>query len=108
MILFGIRERTLEGPTHEGLACSRCRSTRFETYGRQRYFHLYWVPTLQLSRSLVAACTHCGHVISSETLPAHLVNQAAPAIFTPGRQLSRFTGLAITAGLVLLLALALH
>lgn len=107
MILFGIRERTLPGPTCEGAACPQCRSTRCETYGRQRYFHLYWVPTIPLSRSLIAECAHCGHIIPRDTLPAHLVNRTAPAIFTPGRQLSRFIGLVIALGLIVLLAMAL-
>lgn len=107
MILFGIRERTLRGPSYNGLACPHCRSTRFETHGRQRYFHLYWVPTIPLSRSIVAECASCGHTMPSDSLPAHLVNRTAPAIFTTGRTLSRFIGLVIAGSILVLLALAL-
>jgi hypothetical protein len=107
MILFGIRERTLRGPAYDGMACPQCSSSRFDTHGRQRYFHLYWVPTIPLSRSLVAECARCGHTLPGDGLPAHLVNHARPRIFTPARTLSRFVGLAIAGGLAVLLALAL-
>ena len=49
-------------------ACPACHSPSLSLVGMQRIFHIFWIPTLPLKKSTVAACASCAATYPLETV----------------------------------------
>ena len=97
MIIFGTKTKSL-GTRPVALACDACGSGPQVLVGQQRYFHLYWLPTLPLGKSAVAICGHCKRATASGDLALRLeIDGYRRDLRTPW---TMFLGLLLIAGLV--------
>jgi hypothetical protein len=101
MIIFGTNNKVIDGRTLVGTPCPTCSHTEYRTYGIQRYFHLYWIPTVPLSRRAGIECTHCQHALEGDAMPADMARQAWDGVFTGRSLVPMFTGLILIGLLVL-------
>ena len=63
MIFFGTRGKTAVGQSVTGPQCPNCQSTAFTSFGVQRYFHIYWIPTFPTGKHVGIECSNCKHTI---------------------------------------------
>ncbi len=100
MIVFGTRGRIVPGPRKQGIVCASCGKEEHATYGVLRYFHVFWIPIFPTARQPVLECVHCKKVLKGNEVPERARKEIAEKVFTRGRILPTFTGLAIFAVLV--------
>jgi len=101
MIFFGTRAKTIPGKPIEGIECPNCGHKQFVASGILRYFHLYWIPTLVTSKTVVIECNHCRRGLIDKELPKELLKELKPIIFRKRNIIPMFTGSIIIAFFVL-------
>lgn len=97
MIVFGTRGRAIPGPRKQGIVCESCGKEEHATFGVLRYFHVFWIPVFPTMKQLVLECTHCKKVLRGKEVPERVRRDIGEKIFTRGRVLPLFSGLAIVA-----------
>lgn len=108
MIIFGTRGTTVGGQNVEGIECPSCGNNQFATFGIQRYFHLFWIPTFPTSRVVGVECRHCKKTLVGKELPAELSKQIKPAVFNKKNILPMFSGLIVITLFVLFVAYSIQ
>lgn len=100
MIVFGTRGKVIRGPRRHGPACANCGQVEHATAGVLRYFHVFWIPIFPTGKVPVLECLHCKKALTGKEIPEPARRQVADAVFTRGRVLPMFTGLAVLVALV--------
>ncbi len=101
MIFFGTRSKIIPGKVVEGIQCPNCENRKFITFGNIQYFHLYWIPTFSMSKTVGIECTHCKRTLIGKEIPADLAKQIESTVFNTKNTAPMFLGLIIIACLVL-------
>jgi hypothetical protein len=97
MIVFGTRGKMVAGPRKQGIACANCGKEEHATYGVLRYFHVFWIPVFPTTKQPMLECLHCKKVLTGKEVPERARADIAEKVFTRGRVLPLFTGLALIA-----------
>ncbi len=100
MIVFGTRGRVVPGQRKLGVVCPSCGKEEHTTYGVLRYFHLFWIPVFPTLKQPMLECVHCRKVLAGKEIPERTRREIADSVFTSGRVLPMFTGLALILALV--------
>ncbi len=100
MIVFGTRGKVLAGKRKQGVVCPSCGKEEHTTSGVLRYFHVFWIPVFPTSKQPVLECAHCKKVLAGKEIPERTRREIAETVFTTGRVLPMFTGLALIAVLM--------
>lgn len=95
MIIFGTRGKVVSGQRKQGIVCPSCGKEEHTTYGLLRYFHVFWIPVFPTLKQPVLECAHCKKVMAGKEIPERTRKEIAEAVFTSGRVLPMFTGLAL-------------
>jgi len=101
VIIFGVRGRTIAGPTRQGSACPVCGRDQHATYGNLRYFHLFFVPMFPILREPVVQCLHCKKTRVGSEIPDPWRGEIKREVFTGKRTASAFAGMILIALLAL-------
>lgn len=102
MIVFGTRGRTVPGQHMiEGVECPNCGNTRHATFGIQRYFHIFWIPTFPTSRIAGIMCLNCKGTLADEEIPKDMGQQIKSSVFNKKNTIPMFAGLMIIACLMI-------
>jgi hypothetical protein len=97
MIVFGTRGKVVLGPRRQGVLCESCGKEEHATYGVLRYFHVFWIPIFPTMKQAVMECAHCKKVLRGKEVPERVRRDVSEKVFTRGRVLPMFTGLALIA-----------
>lgn len=100
MIVFGTRGKVVPGSRKQGVVCPSCGKEEHTTYGVLRYFHIFWIPVFPTLRQPMLECAHCRKVLAGKEIPERTRREIAEAVFTSGRMLPMFTGLALALALL--------
>ena len=100
MIFFGTRGKTVTGQQVTGPQCPNCGNGVFTSFGVQRYFHLYWIPTFPTKKHVGVECTNCKHAMIDDQIPGMMIDDIRSSVFSTASTLPMFSGLAIIAVLV--------
>jgi hypothetical protein len=103
MIVFGTRGKAVPGPRKQGVVCESCGKEEHATYGVLRWFHVFWIPVFPTMKQAVMECAHCKKLLRGKEVPERVRRDIAEKVFTRGRVLPLFSGLAV---LVILVASA--
>jgi len=100
MIVFGTRGKMVPGQRKQGVVCASCGKEEHTTYGVLRYFHVFWIPVFPTQKQPMLECAHCKKVLAGKDIPERTRREIAESIFTSGRVLPMFTGLALILALL--------
>lgn len=100
MIFFGTRARTAAGQQLTGPQCPNCQNNTFTSFGVQRYFHIYWIPTFPTKKHVGIECSNCKHAMLDDDIPPHMIGDIRESVFSTGRTLPLYTGAMIIAALI--------
>ena len=100
MIFFGTRGKTIAGQQLVGPPCPNCQNTSFNTFGVQRYFHIYWIPTFPTKKHIGVECTNCKRAVLDNDIPPHMQSEIKESLFSTGRTLPMYSGAMIIAALI--------
>ena len=100
MIFFGTRGKTVTGQQVTGPQCPNCGNNVFTTFGVQRYFHIYWIPTFPTKKHVGIECSNCKRALIDDEIPSHMVEDIRSSAFSSASVLPMFSGLAIIAALI--------
>lgn len=100
MIFFGTKGRTIQGPKVTTIHCPSCGNIEHETFGIQRYFHLYWIPTFPTSRTILVSCTNCRHAQEEKDLQPAVVKTINETVFNAKQLIPLFSGAFLIACLI--------
>lgn len=95
MIFFGTGTKVVDGNEIEGFQCSNCGTFKHFTFGHLKYFHLYWIPTLLLSKNVGLECSNCKMAILGKDVPKDVATNIKSNIFSAKQILPLFSGLFI-------------
>lgn len=100
-MIFGINNMVIEREHVEStFTCPGCGNNQYEPIGYQNYFHLFWIPTLLIGRSLTIHCTKCNRSILKKEMPGEVYRLFRRSIFNLLNTLSMFSGLFIIACII--------
>jgi hypothetical protein len=105
MIVFGTRGKVVPGPRKQGIVCANCGKEEHAMYGVLRYFHVFWIPVFPTMKQPVLECLHCKKVLTGKEVPERARRDIAEKVFTRGRVLPLFTGLALIAVLAVFIGI---
>jgi hypothetical protein len=97
MIVFGTRGKVVPGPRKQGIVCANCGKEEHASYGVLRYFHVFWIPLFPTMKQPMLECLNCKKVLAGKEVPENARRDLAEKVFTRGRVLPLFTGLAFIA-----------
>ena len=100
MIVFGTRGKVVPGRRKQGVVCPSCGKEEHTTFGVLRYFHIFWIPVFPTLKQPMLECAHCKKVLAGKEIPERTRREIAEAVFTSGRMLPMFTGLALILALL--------
>ena len=100
MIFFGTRGKTIAGQQVAGPQCPNCQGTSFNSFGVQRYFHIYWIPTFPTKKHVGVECTNCKRAMLDSEIPPHMYGEIRESLFSAGRMLPMWSGAMIIAALI--------
>ena len=100
MIFFGTRGKTIAGQQVVGPQCPNCQGTSFTAFGVQRYFHIYWIPTIPTKKHVGVECSNCKHAMLDDEIPPHMLGDIRESLFSAGRTLPMYSGAMIIAALI--------
>src|SRR6266496_1030346 len=95
MIVFGTRGKGVPGPRKQGIVCANCGKEEHAMSGVLRYFHIFWIPIFPTMKQPVLECLNCKKVLTGKDVPERARRDIAEKVFTRGRVLPLFTGLAL-------------
>jgi hypothetical protein len=97
MIVFGTRGKVVPGARKQGVVCANCGKDEHASAGVLRYFHVFWIPVFPTMKQPLLECLHCKKVLTGKEIPERARKDVAEQVFTRGRVLPLFTGLALAA-----------
>ena len=100
MIFFGTKAKIVPGDIVSGMPCPNCQHTEFRSFGLQKYFHLYWIPTFPTGRTVGLECTNCKHALVDADMPMQVEGQVREKVFAGRSSIPMFTGSILIAVLV--------
>jgi len=80
--------------------CPNFQGNSFTSFGVQRYFHLYWIPTIPTRKHVGVECSNCKHTLTDDEIPSHMIDEIKSSVFSTGATLPMYSGLVIIAALV--------
>ena len=104
-MIFGIKEKTVQGPIMNIGACPFCDCSQFLTHGLLKYLHLYWVPMFIVSKKVGMQCTQCNQNLIHKNIPSVISNKIKNAIFNKKNTMPLFSGPIILFALVIYIAI---
>ena len=108
MLVWGSNSKVINGSQVDGIECPSCGATQFNAFGLLKYFHLYRIPTIPLSKQVGIECTHCKKTMIGDEVPSNVVSELKGQIFTNQKVLPMFTGLALAVVLAIALMIAVQ
>ena len=100
MIIFGSKNKLIQGDLLTSLECSTCGRTSYGSFGVLQYFHLYWIPVFPLSIKVGMECLHCQQALIDKQLPAAIRKKLKKSILKKKNTLPMLTGLILILCLV--------
>jgi hypothetical protein len=88
VIIFGSKSKVVQGQYVEG-------DPQFGTFGLMKYFHIFWIPVIPVSRKAGMECTHCKKTLVGKELPPDLSSKIKKTVFTKKNMVPMFAGLII-------------
>ncbi len=75
MIIFGTGEKKLANNQQRKQKCPNCGEQGIAFHLFQKYFHLFWIPTIPIGKRKVAACEKCGAGYEDNNIPQDLKSE---------------------------------
>jgi C4-type Zn-finger protein len=95
MIVYGTRTVKTKKEQTNNITCTGCgknNTTQIQYY--QKYYHIWFIPMIPLSRSGVTVCSSCGYSTDDHTMPTSYIEEYKTKLPTP--KIWFFTGLIIS------------
>jgi len=99
VIIFGSKSKVVQGEYIEGGECPSCGHNQFGTFGLLKYFHIFWIPVIPVSRKAGMQCTHCKKTLVGKELPSDVSSKIKKMVFTNKNTAPMFAGLIIIVAL---------
>lgn len=99
MIIFGTKGKVVSGDTIQSAPCPNCNHTSYNAFGLLRYFHIFWIPVLVVSRKAGLECQNCKHTLLGKQLDTQLGQQIKRTVFSMKNTLPMFSGLILLVAL---------
>ncbi len=102
MITYGSKSKLIAKETLVQ-ECPNCGTTNsLDMHVYQRYAHIFWIPTIPMSKVGISRCSACNQVLTPKEMPADLVTSYKSLKTQTTTPAWMYSGLALTAGLIIM------
>ena len=99
LFFFGTKGKGLDSFPIDS-TCDNCNQSLQRVHVFQKYFHIFWIPTIPIGKQTVLVCMHCKKAIHEKEMSPQQRHLSVPKRSAAGTPAYMFTGLVLIACLI--------